>query len=193
MVTKTYWKPRRLALLLTVSRRGPTRRWRGLIADPYSRHLGFSLDSRNARNLHAMPVARDALAGLYFRLEADHGVGILDRVLFSGSTVTRGGSLFFTCVVEYPAALDAFLPSELTNRMDRAGSAIAPFSDGKGRFEADSLEHAEETETEIGALLQTAYRDLQEMQRRTELWTGVREFALHQEEEAVERLPSLAD
>ena len=117
----------------------------------------------------------------------------MDRVLFSGGTVTRGGSLYFTCVVEYPTELDAFLPSELTNRIDRPGSAIAPFSDGKGRFEAASLEHAEETETEIGALLQTAYRDLQEMQKRTEMWTGIREFALHQEDEAVERLPSLAD
>ena len=82
-------------------------------------------------------------------------------------------------------------PEELTKRIDRAGSAIAPFSDGKGRFEADSLEHAEETEAEIKALLQDAYRDLQEMQRRTELWTGVREFALDQE--AIEILPSLSD
>ena len=111
--------------------------------------------------------------------------------MFTGGTITRGGSLYFTCIVEYPVELDAFLPSELTKRIDKTGSAIAPFSDGKGRFEAASLEHAEETESEIKALLQTAYRDLQEMQRRTELWAGVREFTLHQE--AVESLPDLAD
>ena len=116
---------------------------------------------------------------------------LLERVLFTGGTITRGGSLHFTCIVEYPTELDAFLPSELTKRTDRAGSAIAPFSDGKGRFEADSLEHAEETESEIKALLRDAYRDLQEMQRRTELWTGVREFALVQE--AVDILPNLSD
>ena len=116
---------------------------------------------------------------------------LLERVLFTGGTITRGGSLYFTCIVEYPTELDAFLPSELTKRIDRAGSAIAPFSDGKGRFEADSLEHAEETEAEIKALLQGAYRDLQEMQRRMGLWTGVREVAL--EEKAVEGLANLAD
>ena len=135
-----------------------------------------------------MPFVRDALAGLYFPSNADYGVGTLDKVLFTGGTVTRSGSLYFTCTVEYPAELDAFLPSELTNRIDRAGSAIAPFSDGKGQFEADSLRHAEETEADIGALLQTAYRDLQEMQRRTALWTGVKGLALHQEEEAIESL-----
>ena len=118
-------------------------------------------------------------------------MGLLEKVLFTGGTITRGGSLYFTCIVEYPTELDAFLPSELTKRIDRAGSAIAPFSDGKGRFEADSLEHAEETEAEIKALLQCAYRDLHEMQRRMELWTGVREFAL--EEKAVEGLANLAD
>ena len=112
----------------------------------------------------------------------------MERVLFTGGTITRGGSLYFTCIVEYPTELDAFLPSELTNRIDRAGSAIAPFSDGKGRFEADSLEHEEETETEIGALLQTAYRDLQEMRRRTALWTGVKELVLQQEVEGVDNL-----
>ena len=116
-------------------------------------------------------------------------VGLLDKVLFRGGTITRGGSRYFTCIVEYPVELDAFLPSGLTKRIDKTGSAIAPFCDGKGRFEADSLEHAEETEAEIKALLQTAYRELQEMQRRTERWTCVREFALHQE--AAEILPSL--
>ena len=115
----------------------------------------------------------------------------MEKVLFTGGTITRGGSLYFTCVVEYPAELDAFLPPDLTKRVDRAGSAIAPFSDGKGRFEADSLEHAEETEAEIKALLRDAYRDLQEMQRRTELWTGVREFAL--DKEGIDILPSLSD
>ena len=140
-----------------------------------------------------MPFVRDALTGLYCHSKVDHGVGQLDKVLFTGGTIKRGGSLYFTCIVEYPTELEAFLPSELTKRTDRTGSAIAPFSDGKGRFEADSLEHAEETEAAVKALLQTAYRDLQEMQRRTELWTGVREFALHQDAKAVESLPSLAD
>ncbi len=112
----------------------------------------------------------------------------MDKVLFTGGTITRGGSLYFTCIVEYPTELDEFLPSELTNRIDRAGSAIAPFSDGKGHFEADSLKHAEETEADIGALLQTAHRDLQEIRRRTAQWTGVKGLALHQNEEAVETL-----
>ena len=111
--------------------------------------------------------------------------------MFTGGTITRGGSLYFTCIVEYPVELDAFLPSELTKRIDKEGSAIAPFSDGKGRFEADSLDHAEATEAEIKAMLQVAYSDLKEMQRRSELWTGVREFALQQE--ALESLPSLSD
>ncbi|MCI0787266.1 MAG: hypothetical protein J4O09_13235, partial [Chloroflexi bacterium] len=88
-------------------------------------------------------------------------------------------------MVEYPAELDAVLPSELTKQIDRVGSAILPFSDGKGHFEADSLEHAEETEAEIGTLLQTAHRDLQEMRRRIALWTGVKELALHQKKEGV--------
>ena len=115
----------------------------------------------------------------------------MDGVLFIRGTTTKGDTLSFTCMVEYPAQLDAFLPSELTGRIDRAGSTISPFSDGKGRFETDSLEHAEATEAEIGTLLQTAYRDLQEMRRRTALWTGVKKLALHQEEEAVENLPPL--
>ena len=150
-----------------------------------------ALRSRNARNSHAPTFAGDVLTGLYCRSNVDRGVGILDKVLFTGGTVSRGDSLYFTCIVEYPAELDAFLPSELTNRIDRAGSAIAPFSDGKGQFVADSLKHAEETEADIGALLQTALRDLQEMQRRTELWTGVREFAL--DKEGIDILPSLSD
>ena len=112
----------------------------------------------------------------------------MDGVLFIRGTATKGDSLYFTCMVEYPAELDAFLPSELTKRIERAGSAISPFSEGKGRFETDSIEHAEETEAEIGTLLQTAYRDLQKMRRRTALWTGVKELALHQEGEAIENL-----
>ena len=127
--------------------------------------------------------------GLYCYSIVDYRVDLLDKVLITGGTITRGGSLYFTCIVEYPTELDAFLPSELTKRIDKAGSAIASFSDGKVRFLADSLEHAEETEAGIQALLQMAYRDLQQMQRRTELWTGVREFALRQE--AVKILPSL--
>ena len=115
----------------------------------------------------------------------------MDGVLFIRGTTTKGDTLSFTCTVEYPTQLDAFLPSELTERIDRAGSEILHFSDGKGRFEADSLEHAEETEAEIGTLLQTAHRDLQEMRRRTALWTGVKELALRQEEEALENLPPL--
>ena len=138
-----------------------------------------------------MPLARDAFNGLYCHSIVDYRVEMLDKVLFTGGTITRGGSLYFTCVVEYPAELDAFLPSELTKRIDKTGSATAPFSDGKGRFEADSLEHAEATEAEIKSLLQSAYGDLQEMQRRAELWTGVRELDL--EEKAVESLPNLAD
>ena len=113
----------------------------------------------------------------------------MDGVLFIRGTTTRGSALYFTCMVEYPTQLDGFLPSELTKQIDRAGSAILPFSDGKGRFEADSLDHAEETEAEIGTLLQTAHRDLQEMRRLTALWTGVREPALHQEVEVVENPP----
>ena len=120
-------------------------------------------------------------------------MGLMENVLFTGGTVTRSGSLYFTCLVEYPAEIEAFLPRELTRRVDRAGSAISPFSDGKGRFEADSLEHAEETEAEIRALLQTAYGNMQEMQKRTAMWTGVREFVLRSEEASVENLPSLAD
>ena len=115
----------------------------------------------------------------------------MDGVLFIRGRTPRGGSLYFTCMVEYPAELDAVLPSELTKRIDRVGSAIFPFSDGKGHFEADSLEHAEETEAEIGTLLQTADRDLQEMRRRIALWTGVKELALHQKKEGVENLPQL--
>ena len=103
--------------------------------------------------------------------------------------IPRDGSLFFTCMVEYPTELDAFLPLELTKRTDKIGSTIFPFSDGKGGFESDSLEHAEETEAEIGTLLQTAHRDLQEMRRRIALWTGVKELVLHQEETAVDNLP----
>ena len=112
----------------------------------------------------------------------------MDGVLFIRGRTPRGGSLYFTCMVEYPPQLDAFLPSQLTECPDRASLAILPFTDGKGRFETDSLEHAEETEAEIGILLQTAYEDLQEMRRRAALWTGVKELALHQEEEAVENL-----
>ncbi len=115
----------------------------------------------------------------------------MDGVLFLRGTTTKGDSLYFTCMVEYPTQLDAFLPVELTKQIDRVGSAISPFSDGRGRFETDSIDHAEETEAEIGTLLQTAYQDLQEMRRRTALWTGVKELALHQEEEAVENLPPL--
>ena len=115
----------------------------------------------------------------------------MDGVLFIRGTTTKGDTLSFTCMVEYPSQLDAFLPSELTERIDRAGSTISPFSDGKGRFETDCLENAETMEAEIGTLLQTAYRDLQEMRRRTALWTGVKKLALHQEEEAVENLPPL--
>lgn len=106
----------------------------------------------------------------------------MDGLLFIRGTTTRSGSLYFTCMVEYPTELDAFLPSELTKGIDRTGSAILPFSDGKGGFEADSQEHAEETEAEIGTQLQAAHKDLQEMRRRTALWTGVKEFALHQED-----------
>ena len=112
----------------------------------------------------------------------------MDGVLFIRGTTTKGDCLYFTCLIEYPTQLDVFLPSQLTKRIDRAGSAILPFSDGKGRFETDSLEHAEETEAEIESLLQTAYTDLQEMRRRTALWTGVKELALHPEEEAVGNL-----
>ena len=115
----------------------------------------------------------------------------MDGVLFIRGTTTRGSSLYFTCIVEYPTQLDGFLPSELTKQIDRVGSAILPFSDGKGRFEADSPEHAEEMETEIGSLLQTAHSNLQEMRRRAALWTGVKELALHQEREVVENLPQL--
>ncbi len=115
----------------------------------------------------------------------------MDGVLFIRGTTTKGDTLSFTCMVEYPSQLDAFSPSELTERIDRVGSTISPFSDGKGRFETDCLEHAETMEAEIGTLLQTAYRDLQEMRRRTALWTGVKKLALHQEEEAVENLPPL--
>ena len=114
---------------------------------------------------------------------------MLDRILFSGGTVSRGDSTHFTCIVEYPAELDAFLPSELSKRIERAGSVIAPFSDGKVQFVADTLKHAEETKADISALLQTAHRHLQEMRKRTELWTGVKGLALRQEEEAIESLP----
>ena len=112
----------------------------------------------------------------------------MDGVLFIRSRTPRGGSLYFTCIVEYPNELDAVLPSELTRRVIRAGSAISPFSDGTGRFETASIEHAEKTEAEIGTLLQTAYKDLQEMRRRIALWTGVKELALRQEEQPVENL-----
>ena len=114
----------------------------------------------------------------------------MDGLLFTGGTVKRGDTLYFTCHVKYPPNLDPFLPSQLTMRTDGPGTSIAPFRDGKGQFEADSLEHAEEAEAEIKALLATAHVDMLEMQHRIEQWSGVRGFSLNEEEdEAVESLP----
>ncbi len=115
----------------------------------------------------------------------------MDEVLFSGDTVKKGDTLYFTCTVKYPSELDPFLPSQLTMRTDGPGASIAPFSNGKGQFDADSLEHAEETEAEIKALLETAYGDMFDMQNRIQKWSGSRKFSLSHEEEAVEILPAL--
>ena len=115
----------------------------------------------------------------------DFEVRGMEGIQFTGGTIKRGDLLRFTCSVKYPAALDPFLSSELTMLSDRSGSLITPFSDGKGRFEADSLENAEETEAEIKALLQSAYRGLLDLEKRVEMWTGIRESALHTEENAV--------
>ena len=110
-------------------------------------------------------------------------------VVFTGDTTRREDILYFTCIVQYSTELDYFLPSELTRPIDREGSAITPFSGGKGGFEAASLALAEETEAEIRALLQSAYRDFHKTQRGIDLWTGARDFALREEEETVQSLP----
>ena len=112
----------------------------------------------------------------------------MDDIVFTGDTTRREDSLKFTCIVQYSTELEYFLPSELTKPIDRKGSAISPFNCGKGSFEADSLALAEETEAEIRALLQSAYRAFLETQKGIDLWTGAREFPLHQEGEKVESL-----
>ena len=117
----------------------------------------------------------------------------MDGLLFTGGTVKKGDVLYCTCHVKYPSELDSFLPSHLTMRTDGPWVSIEAFSGGEGSFEADSLEHAEETESEIKTVLETAYNDMLGMQWRIDQWSGVREYSLAPEEKSVPESTRQAD
>ena len=99
-------------------------------------------------------------------------------IKFKADTINSGGGLKFNCKVDYPSALDPFMPPELKKQTDWKGSVTMPFSGGQGSFSATSLEQAESLEDELKTKIQVAYEGLLDWQKRVGQWAGTREYDL---------------